>query len=435
MSTFLFVTIPIPAHTTNPMPLAARLVEGGHSVVWLAGQAFHERLASTGAIPLPYRDTPDFSGRDIAETFPQLVGLDGVRGIRRAFADIFVGLAAERVADIQRVLRHHPIDAMLTDGISYGPGLVHELGGPPWASFGDGPLPFEDADAPPFGPGLLPMPGPLGRARNAAVRVVGKRVVFGPAQHRWDQIRRDLGLPTGPGVLASAPSPLLHLQGCMPSFDYPMAEPPPQVHWVGPLRPDPSPWHQPPWWVEVLRSPRPMILVSQGSIRSDVTELTTPTIRALADLPVNVVVTTGQASPADVLAASGGTLPPNTHVTDFIPYDTALAHASCFVTNGGYTGVTLALAHGVPIVQAGTTEEKAEIGARIHYTGVGIRLGTSRPTPQVVRAAVRSVLDDSRYAIAAGRMQAECSHLDAGSRGADLLVELARTRRLVPVRG
>ena len=35
------------------------------------------------------------------------------------------------------------------------------------------------------------------------------------------------------------------------------------------------------------------------------------------------------------------------------------------VTNGGYGGVQLALAHGVPLVVAGNTEEKGEIAARV----------------------------------------------------------------------
>ncbi len=52
-------------------------------------------------------------------------------------------------------------------------------------------------------------------------------------------------------------------------------------------------------------------------------------------------------------------------------------HASAVVTNGGYTGVTLALSHGVPLLQAGTTEEKSEIGARIRWTGVGLALRTT----------------------------------------------------------
>ena len=94
--------------------------------------------------------------------------------------------------------REHSVDAVLCDGLMYGVGMVHELGGPPWATFGDGPLPVEDADTPPFGPALLPWPGPLGRLRNRVVRAAGRRLVFAPAQRRYDQIRAALGLPKDP---------------------------------------------------------------------------------------------------------------------------------------------------------------------------------------------------------------------------------------------
>jgi UDP:flavonoid glycosyltransferase YjiC (YdhE family) len=230
-------------------------------------------------------------------------------------------------------------------------------------------------------------------------------------------------------------SPYLHLQGCTPGFEYPQRHLPEQVHWVGALRPDPpASWEPPAWWSQVTEASRPVVLVSQGSLRPDVTELLVPAIRGLADQDVTVVVTTGQAEPGDVYGALGGHLPGNVLLTRFAPYDLLLPHVSTFVTNGGYTGVTLALAHGVPLVQAGMTEEKHEIARRIEWTGVGVRLGTTRPRPQAVASGVRTVLAEPRYREAAARIRAEMAQHDAGAEGADLLEELASTRRLVPPR-
>ena len=115
-------------------------------------------------------------------------------------------------------------------------------------------------------------------------------------------------------------------------------------------------------------------------------------------------------------------------IARFIPYDLLLAQAAVFVTNGGYTGVTLALAHGVPIVQAGTTEEKVEIAARIEWSGVGVKLGTTRPSPQAVRDGVARVLADPGIRDAAGRLGREMAGHDAGREGAVLLERLAATR-------
>ena len=79
-----------------------------------------------------------------------------------------------------------------------------------------------------------------------------------------------------------------------------------------------------------------------------------------------------------------------------------LPHVDAFVTNGGYTGVTLALAHGVPLVQVGSSEEKAEIGARIAWSKVGVRLRW-RPTRWRLRREVRRALDDPAIRTAVGR--------------------------------
>ncbi len=77
-------------------------------------------------------------------------------------------------------------------------------------------------------------------------------------------------------------------------------------------------------------------------------------------MTINALREAMQRAGVDALWISG---PANVRAAEFLPYAELFARTDVFVTNGGYTGVTLALAHGVPIVQAGTTEEKAEIAA------------------------------------------------------------------------
>ena len=429
MATFLFASIAIQAHSTNPLPIAARLVERGDTVLWYAGKAFHERIAQVGAVPFSYVAAPDFSGVDFFDFFPQFKGMSGPKMIGRAFEDVFVGHAPQRVADLRAITAHHHVDAILTDGLSYGVGMLSELEGIPWATFGDGPLPFEDADTPPFGPGMLPMAGPIGRLRNRLVRVIGARVFFRGTERVYTRVRADLGLPSvARSALDAIMSPMLHLQGCTPSFDYPRRDLPAHIHWVGALRPDPQTWSRPEWWWMAEASERPVVHITQGSLRTDMNELVVPALRPLADEPVLAVVTTGGAGAADVELAFGGPLPANCIVTPWVPYDELLAVADVFVTNGGYTGVTLALAHGVPIVQCGTTEEKAEIAARIHWSGTGLRLGKTHPKPETVRRAVRRVLDEPTFRAAASRVQSEMAEHDAANESADLLELLAATK-------
>ncbi|HYN67912.1 MAG TPA: nucleotide disphospho-sugar-binding domain-containing protein [Ornithinibacter sp.] len=429
MSRFLFATVPVPAHSRNPLPVAARLVERGHEVLWFASRRFHGAIAAVGATPLPFVATRDYDGERLLEEFPELARLRGPRAIGWAYAELFVGEAAHRVADLEPVLAAQRVDAVLTDGLSYGVGLLAQARGIPAATFGDGPLARAHGETPAFGPGLLPMRGPLSRLRNHAVREASRRWVFARAQERHDAVRDALGLPPdGRDVLESAVSPMLHLQACTPSFEYPVPGLPATVHWVGALRPDPpEQWAPPSWWGEVCTSARPVVHVTQGSIRPDMRELVVPTLRALADEDVLVVATTGGVSAERVEALLGAPLPRNARIADFVPYDLLLPHVDLCVTNGGYTGVTTALHHGVPLVQAGSTEEKAEIGARVQWTGVGVRIRSTTPGPRRLRSAVRRALHDPGHREAAQRVGAEMRRHDAAEESADLLERLADT--------
>jgi UDP:flavonoid glycosyltransferase YjiC (YdhE family) len=59
MSHFLFATVPIPAHSRIPLPIADRLVRRGHEVSWFAGSRFHDGIGALGATPVPFRTTRD----------------------------------------------------------------------------------------------------------------------------------------------------------------------------------------------------------------------------------------------------------------------------------------------------------------------------------------------------------------------------------------
>ena len=102
-----------------------------------------------------------------------------------------------------------------------------------------------------------------------------------------------------------------------------------------------------------------------------------------------------------------------------------------YVTNGGYGGVTIALANGVPVVSGGTTEDKAEVGGRVAYTGVGINLKTSRPTVERLRTAIFSILRDPSYRQRAAEIQRDLAAHDGPAEAAQLLEQLAATRKPV----
>jgi len=92
-----------------------------------------------------------------------------------------------------------------------------------------------------------------------------------------------------------------------------------------------------------------------------------------------------------------------------------LPKADVFVTNGGYGSVNQAMSFGIPLVTAGLTEDKADVNARVAWSGVGINLATNEPTPQALRAAVRTVLDAPNYRSRASLMAREFEAIDTRS--------------------
>jgi UDP:flavonoid glycosyltransferase YjiC (YdhE family) len=108
-----------------------------------------------------------------------------------------------------------------------------------------------------------------------------------------------------------------------------------------------------------------------------------------------------------------GPIPANARVATFLPYAHLLPRVSIVITNAGFGGVQLALAHGIPLIAAGGSEEKPEVAARVAWTGAGLDLRTATPTPHRLRDAVRTLLREPRYRESARRLQLETADYDA----------------------
>jgi UDP:flavonoid glycosyltransferase YjiC (YdhE family) len=86
-----------------------------------------------------------------------------------------------------------------------------------------------------------------------------------------------------------------------------------------------------------------------------------------------------------------------------------------FITNGGYGSVNQAMSFRVPLVTAGLTEDKAAVNARVAWSGVGIDLAINQPSPESLREAIRTVLDNPKYRARATLMAEEFAGIDARS--------------------
>jgi hypothetical protein len=68
-----------------------------------------------------------------------------------------------------------------------------------------------------------------------------------------------------------------------------------------------------------------------------------------------------------------------------------------------------------PMLVEGLTEDKADVNARVAWSGVGIDLATNHPSPQMLREAIRTVLDKKDYRSRASMMAKEFAAIDTRS--------------------
>jgi len=434
MNRILIGTMPFVGHVNPILPIAGELVSRGHDVRWFTGSQFREKIEALGARYVPMPNAVGLQDDAWKRRYPQAAAMKPLDQLRFAIKHVFVDSAAEHVYDLMAILDEEPADVILADSSFTAAGLLHESGGPPWAAFNTLPLTLSSRDTAPFGLGLPPSASAPGRWRNRLLQVLFERVVFKDTIAYADRVRAGLGLPpSGRFIFDAALSPYLYLQGTVPAFEYPRSDLPPQVHFVGPsLPPPPARFDPPKWWDELLAARatgRPVVHVTQGTVATEASQLLAPTVRALAGSDALVVATTG-GKPVDALGP--GPLPANTRVAPFVPHALLLPFVDAMVTNAGYNGVQVALAHGVPLIAAGRSEDKPEVAARIAWSGVGIDLRTATPSEARLRRAVGKVLADGRYRDRARAMARAMAGYDAPRRSADLLERLIATGR--PVR-
>lgn len=401
-SSALLCSMPAVGHVGPLLVVARELRRRGWRVRMLTGSRYRGMVEGAGVtfLPLPAEaDTLDGIGAGEDERDRGLATIN--RGVERAFVDP----AAPAAAALEQILRDEPADVVLHDMTFLG---VQTLFSRPRAArpltvmCGIGPAGFSSRDTAPYGLGITPLRrSVLNRVRNRVLGVTAKAVLR-PVHRSLDVFLSGVGAPPLAGAFfmdVLSRSDLL-AQFTVAEFEYPRSDAPKNLRFFGPMdtaATEPTPV---PSWFADLDAQLPLVHVTQGTVaNTDYSEVILPTVAALADLPVQVAVTTGGRELSTLPE-----LPANAFAARYLPYDELLARTSVLVTNGGYGGLHHAMRHGVPIVIAGDSEDKVETSARVQHAGVGVNLRTGRPSPDAVRSAVQRILADPKYAANARRI-------------------------------
>jgi MGT family glycosyltransferase len=388
MTDWLVYATPGRGHVYPAIGALLELRERGHEIAIRCGSDEARELAALGFDAAPVApeveavDTEDWKARTPI-------------GAQRLEVRAFARRATAEQPDLRRAIEDLRPRALIVDPLGWGAMATAQASGLPWALLGHFALPIASRDAPPYGLGLAPGRGPLGRIRDALARRLVLRPLERMALPAANRARADEGLAPlrSADELFGRTAPLVLLFTAEP-FEYPRSDWPPAVRLVGPGTFDP-PADEPDW---LAREKRPVVLVTCSTDFQDDGRLVATTLEALAGEDMFVVATTAAVDPATLSAA------PNARIERFLPHGPVIRRAACVVCHGGQGITQKALAAGVPVVAVPFGRDQFEVARRVEIAGAGVRLPAPRLSAKRLRAAVRQASDmrDGARLVAAG---------------------------------
>ncbi len=387
MAHVLAYTSPARGHLYPLTPILDELRRRGHQIT-----------VRTLASQVPLMHARGFSAAAISDRVEAVVQQDWRgRNPRQALAiavRAFCARAEHDAADLRHAIGAERPDAVLVDINSWGALAAAERWGGPWAAFCPYPLALRSRDVPPFGPGLPPAHGPLGRARDRLLRPLVLGTIEKAMLPPLNSVRTAAGLPPLDEADGLFRRPPLLLYMTAEPFEYPRRDWPGNVVMIGPC-----PWEPPagpPEWLSAIS--QPIVLVTTSSEFQNDRRLVDVALEALAREPVHIVATLPAGEPAS------HAVPGNAHLERFIPHGPVLERAVCAVTHGGMGATQKALANSVPVCAVPFGRDQFEVARRVQVAGAGTRLPVARLRPDRLRAKVREAMTHTSGArqIAAG---------------------------------
>jgi MGT family glycosyltransferase len=410
----LLASTPAEGHLNPLLGITRVLLAEGHEIAFLTGSAFRHRIERSGMKFISLPASADFDLRDLLSVVPELKDIPpGLERLRVCVRRIFVDPMAAQHQGLLQAIRESPVDMIFCDDTFLG-AVPMQLGAgserPPIVVCGTTFLRLAREDGGPNFLGLPPATTEEQRQQYAAMARQFDEAVNQPNLLCVNKTLDTLGVgalsvPASQAIVKLADA---YLQLSVPSFEFPRKLPP-NIHFVGtpPIIPNQAPV---PSWAGDLDGTRKVVLVTQGTVANhDFGLLVAPALQALADEPDLLVVVTTGGRPVDSIPCA---IPSNARIATYLPFEWILRKADVFVTNGGYGSVNQAMSYGIPIVGAGLTEDKADVNARIAWSGVGINLASNQPDPKVLRGAVRAVLEQPAYRTRAASMADEFDKRD-----------------------
>jgi MGT family glycosyltransferase len=410
---------PAEGHFSPFVPIIIKLIERGHEIVCITGRVFKKRVENTGATFIPMPEKWDPLNSEIYDLYPELKQKKGLSQVKYYIKHILLDAIPDCLNKLKDVLKKFPADLIIFDTFAFAGLAMTELGGPPSVHLSVLPLNMPGRDIAPFGLGLLPGKSICSKLRNNLLNAIFRQVIFNDIKDYANKIRKEIGLPAHEknSFTEGIERPNLTLHTSIPTFEYARKKFPANFYFIGSILLSPRiDYIKPAWWSKIEKD-LPVVLINQGTIAKNYNDLIKPAIEALKD--ENMIVLAVPIKEDEI-----HNLPENTYTEPFIPFGNILPFVDIMITNGGFGGTQNALAHGIPVVIAGATEDKMEVAARVEYTGAGINIRKSRPLPSDIKKAVKKIMSEPSYKQKAMELKAEYAKYDAPKLAVEYIEEL-----------
>jgi MGT family glycosyltransferase len=144
------------------------------------------------------------------------------------------------------------------------------------------------------------------------------------------------------------------------------------------------------------------VYLTLGTLFNGAADFAVP-LKALGELPVNVVVTCGY----EVDPAAFEPLPRNVAVERWVSQALLLPRCSAVICHAGAGTLIGALAYGVPVICLPRGADQFANAEQVARTGARITLLPDQVSPESIRDATRRVLDETSYTVAARKLRSE----------------------------
>lgn len=402
------------------VPVAAVLLARGHRVTIVAGGAAEAAYADMHVTFVPVAEADLPISRVARPPFWQRV-----REVFDHVRIVYVEPAPQQWETVRRVIVEAAVDVVLTDGVFFGASFLAFLPRderPSVVDLGTFPISIPDVAVPPYGFGVPPTDTLVRRLQTLGLGLAAARPYLQLTRAFTAMVEQLTGVRPRGDIRVAGNVADVWAQLTVTRFEYPRALTPPNVRFVGALRP-PAYGHAPDWWNPADRRQVVAVLTDTGAAVED---LVLPTIRAFAGEDVVIVIS--GATRADVEERVELPIRATMHFEERMPWEYFARSSTVAVSTGDYVHTQYALRYGIPVVAAGTFGHQVETAARVDWAGVGIDLHTRRPEPATIRTAVDRIRTNTTVHSALARIAAQIASSDAEGTLADLVDELTATQ-------